>query len=234
MPDLLDDLGNGHVRAEIVADHRNRDAMGVEPARHVAEHRRLERAPVSAMDEQRQRRRHVGPWREQIDELARALPVAQPELGAPLLHRLVAIVLGIAHPFGEDFRVLGHAGAVVVLDLVIDRHASSPQVASHHRLPDEGREGPEPATHCVLSNRRYVWRHEGRRPIYPQHLARGRRLVGRRDRPDQAAASLRHRPAGDARGCRARDRIDAGARRAADRRDRGLWSLSGVARRRFG
>ena len=57
--------------AEIVADHRDRHAVRIEPARHVAEQRRVERAPVAAMDEQRERRRDVRARREQIDELAR-------------------------------------------------------------------------------------------------------------------------------------------------------------------
>ena len=33
VPDLIDDLGDGHLRTEIVADHRDRHAVGIEPAR---------------------------------------------------------------------------------------------------------------------------------------------------------------------------------------------------------
>jgi hypothetical protein len=32
MPDLLDDLGDRHLRTEIVADYRDRDVVGIEPA----------------------------------------------------------------------------------------------------------------------------------------------------------------------------------------------------------
>jgi hypothetical protein len=128
-PDLIDDLGDGHLRAEIVADDRDRHAVGIEPARHVAEQRWVERAPVAAVDEQRERRDHAGARRKQVDELAQGRSVAQSELGAPLLHRFGPVILGRARPAGEDFGVLGYAGAVVVFGLVIDRHALSPRAS---------------------------------------------------------------------------------------------------------
>jgi hypothetical protein len=37
VPDLVDDFGDGDLRAEIVADDRDRHAVGIEPARHMAE-----------------------------------------------------------------------------------------------------------------------------------------------------------------------------------------------------
>ena len=127
VPHLLDDVVDRDLRAEIVAGDRDRDAVGVEPARHVAEQRRIERAPIAAMDEQSQRRLADFAGGEQVDELARRRAVVQPELGAALLHRLPAVILGLSRPAREDLRVLRHPRAVVVLGLVVDRR--------HSRLP---------------------------------------------------------------------------------------------------
>src|SRR5580698_2555516 len=57
-------------------------------------------------------------------------------------------------------------------------------------------------------------RHESRRQTNAQHLARAGRLVGRRDRSDGAAASLRHRAACHARGSRPRHPRHGDPRRA--------------------
>src|SRR5436309_3347931 len=82
------------------------------------------------MDEQRERCL-AGSWcRKQIDELAWAFPVAQAELGAPLLHRLRPILFGLPGPSGKDLRMVGHPGAVVVFSLVVDGHAAVPLPAS--------------------------------------------------------------------------------------------------------
>ena len=76
--------------------------------------------------------------------------------------------------------------------------------------------------------------HEGRRPTFPQHLARAGRLVGRRGRPDGGCRMISSLPGStscDARG--RRDPLDAGARRALDRRHRRLWDGAGDAGRRL-
>ncbi len=138
VPDLLDDLGDRHFGTEVVTDDRHRHAAGIEPARHVAEQRRIERAPVAAMDEQRQRGGHAGAGREQVDELPQGLAVAQSQFRAPFLHRLGTIVLGLARPAREDVRVLGYAGAVVVFGFVVDGHALSPCGVSLSSLPARG------------------------------------------------------------------------------------------------
>src|SRR5262249_17593367 len=124
-----------------VAEGRGRHAVGVEPARHMAEHRWIERAPVAAVDEQRERRHHAGARREQVDELARWRSVTQAELGAPFLHRLGPVILGRARPADEDFGMLGYAGAVVVFGLVVDRHALSPAPVYHLFRPAGRRTG---------------------------------------------------------------------------------------------
>ena len=57
---LLDDVGDRDDRAQIVTRDGDRDAARVQAARHVAEHGRIERAPIAAMNEQRQRRGIAG------------------------------------------------------------------------------------------------------------------------------------------------------------------------------
>ena len=67
--DLLDDVGDGDDRAEIVADHPDREAALVQPARHMAVERRIHGAPIAAMDEDRERRAFARRREKQIDEL---------------------------------------------------------------------------------------------------------------------------------------------------------------------
>ena len=50
---------------------------------------------------------------EKIDELPRRRSVAEPELGAPFLHGFGAIVLGLARPAWNDFRVFGRAARLL-------------------------------------------------------------------------------------------------------------------------
>jgi hypothetical protein len=79
---------------------------------------------------QRERRRVAAEsGREQVDELPRALAVAQAELGTTLLHCFGAILFGFAGPARENLRVVGDAGAVVVFSLVVDRHGTSSSAA---------------------------------------------------------------------------------------------------------
>ena len=120
---LLDDFGDRHLRHQIVARHRDGDAVRVHAARQLAEHRGLERAPVAAVNEQRERR--VGAaalGRENVDDLARRRTKFQAELGAAVGLGLLAIGRGVALPALEDFRMLRHPGAVVVFNLVVDGH----------------------------------------------------------------------------------------------------------------
>ena len=124
---LLDDVGDGDDRAQVITRNRDRDAVRVQAARHVAEHRRIERAPIAAMDEQRQRRRGAGLRMEQIEILPRRVAVSQAELGAARFERVGAIKLGVARPAGENLRMLRHAGAIVIFGFVVD--------CRHRRLP---------------------------------------------------------------------------------------------------
>src|SRR5262249_61592797 len=105
----------------------------------------------------------VGRGRERVDELARALAVGEAELGAPLLHRQRAVILGVARPSGEDLGVLGHPGAIVVFDLVIDGHAVSPSPNLYHFPRVEGSgggRGGQAAAHWRLLESRLSLVHE--------------------------------------------------------------------------
>ena len=134
---LLDDLARsttcGH---EIVARDRDGDAVRVQAARQMAEARGLERAPVAAVNEQRERRRlgvAFGWNRSMILPLARA--VREAELGAAFLR-----------PSRRDrprasrcqrakiCRMLRHPRAIVVFGLVVDRHAASPAGLSRREI----------------------------------------------------------------------------------------------------
>jgi hypothetical protein len=121
---LIDDLGDTHLRTQVVAGHRDRDAALVEPTCHMAERRRIERAPVAAVDEEREGRGLSFRRKEQTDRLARARAVAEAEFGVPRSRGRVAIGRGAARLGGKNLRMLRHPGAVVVLGLVIDRHGA--------------------------------------------------------------------------------------------------------------
>ena len=183
------------LRAEIVAGDRDADAARVEPARHVAEHRGFERAPVAAVNEEGERRLLGRRGPEQIDGLPRCVRVGEAEFGAALLHRQEAIGFRVPRPARENLRVLGHARAVVVFHLVVDRR--------HRLLPVSGKLGPSrcrgqvrfaAGANRVMKTRMKV---DGRhtRSIWLEPDG----CDGRRDRPDRAAASLRHGAAHDAR-----------------------------------
>src|SRR5262249_9103051 len=119
LANLLDDVGDAHLRTEIVADDRDRDAVGKKTAGDMAEGRGLERAPIAAVDDYGQRfARALGA--EEIDELPGRRAVCDGELGAALRRHLVAEFLGRRAPALEDRGMLWHARAVVVLDLVVD------------------------------------------------------------------------------------------------------------------
>src|SRR5262249_19183923 len=88
-------------------------------ARHVAEHRRCERAPIAAMHEQRERSRAGAVWEEEVDGLPRGLPVGHAERATFLGGSLGPVLRGFAVPTCEDVDVLGNARAVVVLGLEV-------------------------------------------------------------------------------------------------------------------
>ena len=88
---LRDDVADADVGAEVVACERDGDAVRIQPAGERGEHLRLQRPPVAAMDEHRQRRIGARVGKEDVDELARARPVADAELGASFGRRLRAI-----------------------------------------------------------------------------------------------------------------------------------------------
>src|SRR5256885_9832205 len=110
----------------MVARDRARDAARIEARRHVAESRGVKRAPVAAMDEQREWRVAGRIGKEQVDLLARARPIGEAELDILVARHPLAIGRGIALPAREDLAVLGHACAIVVFDVVVDHSASSP------------------------------------------------------------------------------------------------------------
>jgi uncharacterized membrane protein YfcA len=64
---LLDDVGDRHAGAQIITGNCYRNAEGIRAGRRLREHRRLERAPVAAMNKHRQRGLIVVPRRENID-----------------------------------------------------------------------------------------------------------------------------------------------------------------------
>jgi hypothetical protein len=119
---LVDDAGDRDVRAEIVAGDRDRHAVAVEPLRHVAELAGLERAPVAAMDEQRERRVAAALRVEQVDGLARRRPIGEAEIGPSRGLGGLAIGGRVALPAREDLRMLGDARAIVVFGLIVGRH----------------------------------------------------------------------------------------------------------------
>lgn len=116
---LLDDGGDRDLRTEIVTGNRDADAARIRPGRRLAEHRRIERAPPAAVNEQSQRRHLVVVFcRKQVDGLARRGAVTQAEFGAA---RGFAIGRRLALPARENLRMLGHPGAVIVFGFVVDR-----------------------------------------------------------------------------------------------------------------
>src|SRR5262245_61138678 len=117
--DLLDDVGDAHLRAEIVADDRDRDAMREKAACDMAESRGLERAPIAAVDEYGERSA-LALGAEEIDELPGRRAICDGKLGVALRRHLVAERLRRRAPPLEDRRMLRYPRAVVVLGLVVD------------------------------------------------------------------------------------------------------------------
>src|SRR5262249_24012924 len=116
------DVGDTHLRGEVVAGDRNRHAAPVEPARRMTEEGRIERAPIAAVNKERERRGAAIRREEQIDRLPRRRAVADAQFRASRAGGLVAIGRRTALPGGKDLRMLRYPGADVVFDLVIDRH----------------------------------------------------------------------------------------------------------------
>src|SRR6266700_3357258 len=85
----------------------------------------IERAPVAAMDEQRERRVPGRIGKEQIDLLARAGAVGEAEFRVLFHFHAVAIGRRVMLPAGEYLGIFRHARAVIVLDLVVNRHPGS-------------------------------------------------------------------------------------------------------------
>ncbi len=129
---LLDDDADADIGTEIVANHGDADAMGVGAARHLAEHRTIERPPPAAVNEQRERRLATRIRQEQIQRLAGRITIGQPKLGAAALERVDAIEFAFAHPAREDLLMIRHAGAVVIFGFIVDGgHARLPQNGTH-------------------------------------------------------------------------------------------------------
>ena len=125
---LLDDGGDAHRRAEIVADHRDTHAVRVRALGHLVEHRGVERAPPAAVNEHGER--GVGAaGGKQVDGLARRGTVADTQFGA---ERGRTIGRSLALPAREDLRMLGNAAAIVVFNFVVDDHAGFPHQYGRH------------------------------------------------------------------------------------------------------
>jgi hypothetical protein len=123
--DLADDLTDGDIRTQVVTRDRDRDAARIQSGRHVAESRSIERAPVAAMHEQRERRVTGRVGKKQIDLLARAGSVGEAEFRVFFRLHAVAISRRLALPAGKYLHMLGHARAIIVLDFVVNRHPGS-------------------------------------------------------------------------------------------------------------
>ena len=114
---LLDDVGKSDHRAKVVADHRDRAAELVEPARHVAVEGRIHRPPITAMNERDERRLFARRRQKQIDEFPRRFAVGKAKLGLAVLEHLGAIILRRARPAGENRGVIRHRQARTVFGL---------------------------------------------------------------------------------------------------------------------
>ena len=122
---LFDDVGDGHDRAEIVADDGDRKAALVEPACHMAVERWIHGAPIAAVNEHCQRRAFAGRRQKQIDELPRRIAVDNAELGLAGFEHFGAVVFGRARPAGENLRVIrnGDAGTIFGLEVEVGHRA---------------------------------------------------------------------------------------------------------------
>jgi hypothetical protein len=120
LPHLIDDLGNRHARGEVVARHRDRDAVRVQAARELTERGRLQRSEPAAVDKHRQRRVLPLFGKEQVDSLPRAPSVGEAERGTPVGRGLRPIGGGLPCPSCEMLRPFRDAGTVVVLDFIIN------------------------------------------------------------------------------------------------------------------
>src|SRR6516162_11414634 len=90
---LLDDIGDGDVGAQIIADYGHRNAALIGPARHLAERGRLQRAPPAAVDKDRKRRMFMPFGQEKIDSLACRTAVSQAKLSAVAFEHLGPVKL---------------------------------------------------------------------------------------------------------------------------------------------
>src|SRR6185312_7533202 len=142
---LFDDGGNAHVRDEIVAGDGNRDAVRVGADRGLTEHRGIERAPPSAVNEHRERRLAAAGSRENVDCLPGRRAVSDGQFGAG---SRLAIGLGLTRPTRENLRVFGNAATVVVFLFIVDRrHGVFPAFALDAKA----------IRLCAAGKHRYLW-----------------------------------------------------------------------------
>ena len=116
---LFDDVTDGDDRTEIVADDGDGNAVLVEAARHLAGKRRIERPPVTAVNEEREWSAFARFRQEQIDDLPRRITVGETKLGAADLERFGAVELGLARPARKNLVAIRHARARTILALQI-------------------------------------------------------------------------------------------------------------------
>ena len=122
-PQLRDDIGDRDMRAEIISGDGHRDAARIRAGRQLGKHRRIERTPPAAVDKHGERCLVVVLGRKQIDGLAQRGAVSHREPGVV---RGRAVGRPVALPAGENLRMVRHAGAVVVFNLVVDRQHQLP------------------------------------------------------------------------------------------------------------
>ncbi len=148
----------------------------------------------------------------------------QVEFGAA---RLRAIGGVLCDPAVENLLVLGHAGAIVVFNFVVDGHGGLQKSRGKSGTWRRGMQGA--ARNDMAAKPGYFLAHENRRKTHTHHLGGSGRQKRRHHRPDAAAAPLRQGAIEDAGRRRPRHQVDAGARRAADRRHCRLRRLAGAA-----
>lgn len=124
LADVVNNVDDADLWAETVTRDSDGIPLGIEAGCPVAEGRGVERAPVAAVNDDDQRAALVYCIRvEEIDRLARMLPVAQTERCAS--GALGAIGGGVAFPPRDDLRVLRNPRAVVVFRLIIQGRRAS-------------------------------------------------------------------------------------------------------------
>src|SRR3712207_4441723 len=114
--ELIAGVADPDPRAKLVARHRHREPVSVEPARQMAEGRAVEALPIAAMDEHDRAAPRLVRL-EQVDHLPLAAAVTMRGVAGAGFGPVGG---GVLSPAPHDVRMLRHPGPVVVLCLVVD------------------------------------------------------------------------------------------------------------------